>query len=134
MKMEAELIKLQILLPFRIFLSEENVRSVVAETSDGLYGLLPRRLDCVAALVPGILSYETDSVHYFAIDEGILVKAGNEILVSVRRAIGGAELGELREAVENELKTVDETERNVCAVAAKLESNFIQNLEKLRRR
>lgn len=132
--MESELMNLKILLPFRIFLNESAVRSVVAETSAGLYGFLPRRLDCVAALVPGILSYRTDSVHYVAIDEGILVKAGNEILVSVRRAIGGAELGRLREAVETELKKVDDTERNVTSVAAKLESSFVQNLERLRRR
>jgi F-type H+-transporting ATPase subunit epsilon len=132
--METELMSLKILLPFRVLVQEDGVRSVVAETRDGFYGFLPRRLDCVSAVVPGILTYETDSVHYVAVDEGILVKAGNEVLVSVRRGISGAKLGKLRESVEKEFKTLDEMETNVRSVAAKLESNFIQNLEKLRRR
>ena len=44
---------------------------------EGSFGLLPHRLDCVAALVPGILTYETkeDGTVYLAVDQGVLVKA-----------------------------------------------------------
>ncbi len=55
---------LKILLPFKIFADIKNVNSIVAETSEGFFGLLPQRLDCVAALVPGIFSYKTASNSY----------------------------------------------------------------------
>jgi len=130
--MENELMTIKILLPFRIFAIAINVKRIVAETGEGSFGILPQRLDCVAALVPGIFTYETETegVQYLAIDEGILVKAGPEVLVSVRNAIGGADLGELRESVEKDFVELDENERKVRSVMAKLESGFIYNLEK----
>lgn len=72
------------------------------ETSAGSYGLLPQRLDCVAALVPGILTYKTknEKVTYVAVDEGVMVKAGADVLVSVRNAVGGADLGKLGELIK----------------------------------
>ena len=126
---------LKILLPFRIFAEIKNVSSIVAETSEGFFGLLPQRLDCVAALVPGIFTYETEtkSIHYLAVDEGVLVKAGTQVLVSVRNAIGGADLGRLRESVENEFMKLDDSEKNVRSVMAKMESGFIYSLEKFRK-
>ena len=126
---------LKILLPFRIFAEIKNVRRIVLETSEGSYGLLPHRLDCVAALVPGIFTYETeaDGVHYLAVDEGILVKAGMDVLASVRNAIGGADLGKLRESVEKEFVALDEKEKNIRSVMSKMESGLIYRLEKFRK-
>jgi F-type H+-transporting ATPase subunit epsilon len=126
---------LRIFLPFRIFAEIKNVSSIVAETSEGSFGLLPQRLDCVAALVPSILTYETESksVHYLAIDEGVLIKAGTEVLVSVRNAFGGTDLGKLHESVEKEFVNLDENEKNVRLVMEKMESGFIYNLEKFRK-
>ena len=132
--MEATLMNLKILLPFRIFAEIKNVSRIVLETDKGSYGLLPHRLDCVAALVPGIFTYETemDGVHYIAVDEGILVKDGLEILASVRNAIGGADLGKLRASVENEFVTLNEKEKNIRSVMVKMESGLIYRLEKFR--
>lgn len=123
---------LEILLPFKVFADVQNVQQVVAETGNGQFGFLPQRLDCVAALVPGILSYETpqDGTKYIAIDKGILVKAGENITVSVRNAIGGSDLGKLHESVEKEFKELDENEKNVRSVMAKMESSFMQRLQK----
>jgi F-type H+-transporting ATPase subunit epsilon len=108
---------LHILLPFQIFASATDVLRVVAETSQGSFGLLPHRLDCVAALVPGILTYETeaDGEVFVAVDGGVLVKNGAEVLVSVRRALGGADLGQLHTAVEQEFLAVDEHEMSTRA-------------------
>jgi F-type H+-transporting ATPase subunit epsilon len=127
---------LKILLPFKVFSIRKNVRRIVAETSVGSFGLLPQRLDCVAALVPGIFEYETEElgIVYLAIDEGVLVKAGADVLVSVRNAVGDADLGKLRESVEKEFINLDEREKNVRQVMAKLESSFIQSLEILRKK
>lgn len=121
---------LRILIPFRIFAEKTDVSRVVAETHDGSFGLLPHRLDCVAALAPGILTYETtqEGTCYVAVDEGVLVKAGADVLVSVRRAIGGTDLGQLHEAVKREFLKVDEQERNVRVAVTKLEGGFIRRL------
>jgi F-type H+-transporting ATPase subunit beta len=50
---------LKVLLPFQVFAEKAGVSRIVAETREGSFGLLPHRLDCVAALVPGILTYQT---------------------------------------------------------------------------
>jgi F-type H+-transporting ATPase subunit epsilon len=119
---------LKILLPFQIHTSKADVLRIVAETHEGAFGLLPRRLDCVAALVPGILIYETESDGevFVAVDEGVLVKTGPDVLVSVRRALGGADLDQLRNAVEQEFLTRDESEQRMRSVMAKLESGFLR--------
>jgi len=122
--------KLKVLLPFQVYAEKNDVTRIVAETHEGSFGLLPNRLDCVAALVPGILVFETESDGevYVAIDEGVLVKTGLEVLVSVRNAIGGSELDQLRKAVEEEFLMLDEHEQNVRAVLAKMESGFVRRL------
>lgn len=119
---------LKVLLPFKVFAEKTGVSRIVAESRDGAFGLLPHRLDCVAALAPGILVFETEAEGEvcIAVDEGILVKTGTDILVSVRNAIGGTDLGKLREAVEQEFLELDEQEKSVRSVLAKLESGFIQ--------
>jgi len=121
---------LRILLPFGIFAEEANVLRVVADTTDGSYGLLPNRLDCVAALVPGILTYEATNggTIYVGIDQGVLVKAGAQVTVSVRRAIGGSDLGELKNAVERDFLKLDEQEREVRTAVAKMESGLMGRL------
>jgi F-type H+-transporting ATPase subunit epsilon len=133
--MENILMSLKVLLPFKVFCDTKNVKRIVVETSEGSYGFLPQRLDCVAALVPGIFTYETEpgKVHYLAVDEGIMIKAGSEVLVSVRNAIGGADLGKLRESVEKVFLNLDESERNTRTMMAKMESGFIYSLEKFRK-
>ena len=118
---------LKILLPFQVFAEKTEVTRIVAETREGSFGLLPHRLDCVAALAPGILIYETKSAGeiFVAVDEGVLVKTGPDVLVSVRRALGGTDLWQLRGAVEKEFLTLDELEQDTRSVMAKLESGFL---------
>jgi len=124
------LMHLKVLLPFQVFADNNGVSRIVAETREGSFGLLPHRLDCVAALVPGILIYEDEAENevYVAVDEGVLVKAGLEVLVSVRNAIGGTDLDQLREAVDREFLNLNQREQTVRSVMAKLESGFIRRL------
>jgi F-type H+-transporting ATPase subunit epsilon len=119
---------LKVLLPFKIHTDKTGVSRIVAETQDGSFGLLPHRLDCVAALLPGILVYETeaDGVVFLAVDEGVLVKTGPDVLVSVRRAIGGMDLGQLHAAVEKEFRNLDDTERNERSISARLETGLLR--------
>ena len=119
---------LKILLPFKVYAEKRGVSRIVAESPTGSFGLLPHRLDCVAPLAPGILVFETEEEGevFIAIDQGILVKAGSEVLVSVRNAIGGKNLEELHAAVKREFLNLDEQEQSVRSVLAKLESGFVQ--------
>src|SRR3984957_776121 len=118
---------LRILLPFETFAEKSAVARIVVQTREGSLGLLPRRRDCVAALAPGILTYETESDGevFVAVDEGVLVKTGADVLVSVRRALGGTDLGQVHAAVKQEFLALDESEQNVRSVMAKLETGFL---------
>ena len=124
------LMNLKVLLPFQVYAEKTGVTRIVAETRAGSFGLLPHRLDCVAALAPGILIYETktEGEVYVAVDEGVLVKTGLDVLVSVRNAIDGTDLGELRDSVEREFLNLNEREQSVRSVMAKMESGFIRRL------
>jgi len=128
--MQPTLMSFKILLPFQIFAEKTGVSRIVAETREGSFGLLPHRLDCVAVLAPGILIYENaaEGEVFVAVNEGVLVKTGLNVLVSVRNAIGGTDLGQLREAVEQEFLELNERERDVRSVMAKMESGFIRRL------
>jgi F-type H+-transporting ATPase subunit epsilon len=116
-------------------LEQDDVSRIVAETNHGSFGILPHRLDCVAALAPGILTFETENrgEAFLAVDEGILVKAGARVLISVHNAIGGADLGKLRQTVEQEFSSLDERAKSIRTVLAKLESDFARRLLELSR-
>jgi F-type H+-transporting ATPase subunit epsilon len=118
---------LSVLLPSRVFVYRTGVVRIVIETMDGSYGLLPRRRDFVAALVPGVLTYETQAGGEFfvAIDQGVVIKAGANVSISVRRATAGMDLGALRDAVQRDFLSLDEQARSVRAVSSKLESRFV---------
>ena len=124
---------LKVLLPFQVFVEKKEVKQILAHTLAGSFGLLPHRLDCTAALAPGILMFETeaDGKVYLAVDQGVLVKAGMDVLVSVRNAIGGPDLGKLHEAVKREFLNLNEQEKNVRSVLAKMESGFLRRMLEL---
>ena len=124
------LMNLKILVPFQVFAEKTGVSRIVAETREGSFGVLPRRLDCVAALAPGILIYETkgEGEAYVAVDQGVLVKTGPDVLVSARNAIGGTDLGQLRDTVEQEFTIRDEWDQRVQQVLARMGSDFIRRL------
>lgn len=126
--------KLKILLPTEVFLDRE-VNKVIAEAENGSFCLLPRHVDFVAVLVPGILCFGIDQEkeEFLAVDEGVLVKCGDDVMVSVRNAVRGPELGELRRTIEQQFEALSEQEKKAKTALAKLESDFFQqflNLEK----
>jgi F-type H+-transporting ATPase subunit epsilon len=118
---------LKVLLPSRILVDTEVTR-ITAESPAGEFCLLPRHIDWVAPLVPGILTYvDTDrqEVH-MAVDRGILVKCKDQVLVSIRNGSIGPELGTLRTTVDREFGVLDDRERKARQAVAKLESGFIR--------
>lgn len=132
--METISMRLKILLPFEIFFDKNKVVRIIAETENGSFGILPRRLDCVAALAPGILTFESEAEGetFVAIDEGVLLKVGSEVIVSVRSAVSGTDLSKLRQLVEEEFIQVSEQQVSVKSVLTKMESGFITRLAEFR--
>ena len=125
--------QLKILLPSGAFASIANVERIVVMTPSGSFGLLPHRLDCAAVLSPGLLTYWTaaSSEVHVAVDTGVLVKTGADVLVCVRHAIAGADLGSLHQAVQQELVRLSEQESSSRKTLAHLESGLIREFVKL---
>ena len=121
---------LKILLPSQTLADKTTVTRLVVETSQGSWGILPHRRDCVAVLVPGILSFEiqTEAVAYVAVDVGVLIKTGMDVHISVRRAVLSTDLERLRDTVEREYAVLDQTERDVRHVSERLENGFLRRL------
>jgi F-type H+-transporting ATPase subunit epsilon len=123
---------LKILLPERVVL-RETVDVVVAEGANGSFGLLPRHIDVVAPLVPGILAYRRDEEEVFvAVDEGVLVKCGDEVLVSVRDAVVGPDLESLEQTVRTRFEERREEEKTMHSALAKLEAEVVRRFTELR--
>ena len=124
---------LEILLPFRIFAEQSPVSRMVVETGKGSLGILPNRLDCAAVLVPGILMYEVSSVVTFvALDEGVLVKAGADVRISVRRAVSGSDLQELKDTVQRSFAVTDQKQQEVRVALSKMEAGIVGQLSRWR--
>lgn len=123
---------LRILLPTRILL-DRPVDKIVAEAENGSFCLLPRHVDFVAALVPGLLSYTAgEQEEFVAVDEGILVKNGADVLVSVRDALIGPDLGMLRLMVTEQYEVLDEREKRARSALVRLEADFVRRFIELR--
>ena len=123
---------LRILLPTRI-LVDRPVDKVIAEAENGSFCLLPRHIDFVAALVPGLLSYSQGQEEEFvAGDDGILGKNGPEVLVSVRDAVVGPDLGLLRLMVTERFEALDEREKRARSALVRLEADFVRRFIELR--
>lgn len=121
---------LKVLLPFQVFAEHTGLSAIVANTREGSFGLLPHRRDCSAALSAGILTLTSPSegTSYVAIDEGVLVKTGAHVLISVRRALAGTDLAQLQQAVSQQFLKVDEREQQVRSVITKLEMGLVRRL------
>lgn len=107
-------------------LIDTPVKNVVAEDEQGYFGMLPRHADLVTALVPGILTFETQegSLQYVALDEGVLVKAGDDVTVSTARAVHGKELMVLEKTVLKEFSAENERARKIQAALSRLEADL----------
>lgn len=124
---------LKILLPYGIFCTVRKVSSIVAETPAGSFGILPHRLDCVAALAPGILTYTVNEPVYLAADEGVLIKQGADVTVAVRHCIRGATLALLRDTVQREFLDTSIQDQALQRAITQIESGLLSRVMELRR-
>ena len=113
-------------------LIDKEVTKVVAEAENGSFGILPKHIDFVAALAPGILSFDSaEGEEFLAIDEGVLVKCASDVRVSTRNAVQSKDLGKLKQTVEQDFRNLDERERKTRSILAKLEIDFAKRFIKM---
>lgn len=121
--------RLKVIVPTAVIV-DAPAQKIIAEALDGSFCLLPRHIDCVAALTAGILTYVDASgqEQYLAVDEGALVKCGDEVRVAAGHAARGTDLGDLQRRVEREFRTLDARERQARAALARLEAGLMRGL------
>jgi F-type H+-transporting ATPase subunit epsilon len=125
--------KLRVMLPSEVLL-EAEVDKVVAEASNGMFCLLPHHVDFTATLSPGLFSYQTAEGEdvLLAMDVGVLVKKGFDVIVSTRNAVRGPDLGHLKQVVEQQYQELDEREKKARAAAARLEADLVRRFMELK--
>jgi F-type H+-transporting ATPase subunit epsilon len=121
--------KLKLCLPTMV-LVDAPTRKISALMGDGSRCLLPRHIDFVAALEPGILSFvdEAGQEQFLACDEGVLLKCGDEVRVVTGHAVRGTALEQLQQVVESEFRALDERERQARTALARLEANLLRGM------
>lgn len=119
--------RLKVLLPWQVLVDEE-VTKVIAEAEHGWFCLLPRHADVVAALVPGVLIFTgaDGAERLVALDHAMLVKCGDEVLVSTWHGVRGEDLATLREVVDREFLALDDRERTARSALARLEAGVVR--------
>ena len=124
--------ELRIITPERVT-RHDHVHRIVAEASDGVFGILPQHMDHVTQLVAGVLVFETENgvEQFVGVNAGTLVKAGPTVMVAVRDVIMSDDLGHLRDRVEAEFRRHTEQEREARSALARLEAHMIRRFREL---
>ncbi len=126
--------RLRVLLPSRVAL-DEAADKLSAEAEHGAFTVLPRHVDMVTSLVPGLLSFVRDGRERFlAVDGGVLVKRADDVLVSTGNAVVGEELGRLQRTVDEQFQQLDERERKARSSLMRLEADFVRRFLELESR
>lgn len=127
--------RLKLLLPSQILI-DEPVTKVIAQGRNGSFCLEPRHVDFVSALSPGILQFiDAEGREVFvAVDEGILVKCADEVLVSAYNAVKGEDLATLKDTVEHRFRQMDESERVARSALARLEAGVVRRFTQMQER
>jgi F-type H+-transporting ATPase subunit epsilon len=120
--------RLKLVLPSTVLI-DRNVERVSAESAYGAFTILPNHIDFATLLSSGLLSFrpKDGQEEFLAVDEGIFVKAGDQVLVSTSNAVYGRDLDKLRDLVETEFRSLDERERKARTASARLESDFVRH-------
>jgi F-type H+-transporting ATPase subunit epsilon len=123
---------LQVLLPTEVLVDEEVVK-VIAEADNGEFCLLPRHIDFVATLLPGVLCFCTEQgeENYAAVDEGVLVKCGRDVFVSTYNGVRDTDLAKLQTLVAERFVELDEHERKTRTALARLEAGTLRGFREL---
>lgn len=127
----ARQLHLKLLTPTQVVV-DAPASKILAEAANGYFCLLPRHVDFVAALVPGVFTYWAhEHEHLLAVDEGTLVKCGDQVLVSVRNAVHGTSLDRLKDLAEREFRVRGDREHQAHTALARLEAGVLRHIGEL---
>ncbi|WP_322987875.1 ATPase [Hoeflea sp.] len=109
--------------------------SLTATAANGSFGMLLNHIDYVTALVPSVLLIVMPGGEekIFGIDEGLLVKKGQDVDLAVRRGVPGDDLETLRQTVDASFTEMEEEERVARAALSRLEADMVRRFTSLRR-
>ncbi len=123
-----------IYLPSHVLWESDNVDKVLAEGLEGYFTLLPRHIDYVSVLVPGILTVHSAGAEtLFAVDHGTLVKQGATVRIATRNCVQGDDINTLAAIVDQEFRELDDMERKVRTALTGLEHAMIRKFAELRK-
>ncbi len=102
--------------------------------ANGGFGILPNHIDFVTALVPSVLlvTQADGTERIFGIDEGVLVKKGRDVEISVQRGVEAPDLASLDAAVTDFWDTMEDEERAARAALSRLEADMVRRFAGLR--
>jgi F-type H+-transporting ATPase subunit epsilon len=125
-------VHLKVVTPTQVVI-DTRVDKATVHGRDGSRTYLPRHIDFVTAVAPSVMSWEPaeGEEQFAAVDEGVLVKVGDELLVSTAYAVHGPELGSLRETVESQFAQRGERETTARTALAKLEASIVRRFMEL---
>lgn len=123
--------RIKLILPYKTIL-DKKVEKITAPGSNGDFQILPKHIDGTWSLKPGILTLtDHDTDFYYAINQGLVVKQGSIVYISIFQAIAGESLEELSQTVAESLQILDERERKAREVLIKLETDTIKRFMEL---
>lgn len=130
------MIEASIYLPTEIYWQSDGIAKIIAEGLEGYFTLLPRHIDYVSVMVPGILLMEDNrnKEYYFAVDHGTLIKEGEKVSISTRNCVKGDDIETLAKIVEEQFEQLDDLEKKARTALAGLEHSMIQRFAELKKR
>ncbi len=112
----------------------KEISKIKLDFLNGGHTFLPKHVDFASVLKPSIAIYtdETGNKKYIACHNGIAVKKGKSITLSVRQAVLGDTLDELKNTILHEFKKADEQRKELNTAMARLEIGMLRGFKKLK--
>jgi F-type H+-transporting ATPase subunit epsilon len=98
--MKQKKMKLKVLLPTHVLVDEDVVK--------------------VSFVTPEIVE------QFYAVDEGILIKCGQDVTLSIRNAVRGPDLGVLKKSVQKQFIELEDREKMSRSALVRLEAGFVR--------
>lgn len=117
--------RVRLVIPGKTYL-DEYMDKITAPGKEGSFQILPKHIDVVASLQPGILILTKDKKdRFFAINQGVLVKEDDLIHISCFQVIEGASLSKLQDTISKNFEILDEKEKRLKQILKKLEADTL---------
>jgi len=126
-------VDLRVITPTEIVLSCP-IQKITIEGIEGFRTLLPKHMDFITALKPGIMTYMTQDsqIQYLACNQGLCVKCGDTVSISTPWAIISDNLSHLKIRIKQAFQEMEQERKEVGVSLARLEIGLTKGLMQLR--